>query len=83
MTWPPRDLQNRPGWRDQTTSRPFQIKKYSQSFPFVPKQFCNVSNSPFYLFVAIFAKQPSFNKHLLILRGGGGGGGGVSGISMT
>ena len=24
--------------------------------------------------MAIFAKQPSFNKHLLILRGGGGGG---------
>ena len=24
--------------------------------------------------MAIFAKQPSFNKHLLILREGGGGG---------
>ena len=24
--------------------------------------------------MAIFAKQPNFNKHLLILRGGGGGG---------
>ena len=35
-------------------------------------------NSPFYLFMAIFAKQPSFNKHLFILREGG-----VSGISMT
>ena len=51
--------------------------KYSQSFPFAPKQFCNLSNSPSYLFMAIFAKQPSFSKHLLIAREGG-----LSGISM-
>ena len=51
--------------------------KYSQSFPSAPKQFCNLSNSLLYLFMAIFAKQPSFSKHLLIAREGG-----VSGISM-
>ena len=47
-------------------------------FHLFQNNFATFQNSPFYFFMSIFAKQPIFNKHLLILREGG-----VSGISMT